>query len=94
VGIITSIVITIALAAPMASIYFRRSTAIASTAAFILALAVCDDSTRILAMLALLFVILSVDVAEPAEGDIEGQQAMLDDDGRTFAEIADERASD
>jgi hypothetical protein len=80
----------------MAIIYFRRATAVASIAACILAFAACDSSTRNLAVFALIFVmfILSVDVTEPDEATNEGQQATLDGDGRSFAEVADERESD
>ena len=94
--LIQSVVIAIAIATPVAVIYFRRATAIASITAFILALAVCDESTRCVSMLALLVVVfaLSVDVAERDETPPQGRQATLDGDGRTIAETTNEREID
>jgi hypothetical protein len=93
---IQSAIMAVAIAAPIAVCYFRRATAIVSITAFILALAVCDNATRCASLFALLYVIfiLSVDVAEPDKAPIKGKQPTLDGDGRSFAEVADERESD
>jgi hypothetical protein len=94
--LIHAIVISVVIAAPMAAIYFRRSSAAASIAAFILALSTCDNAACSAALFSLIFVILVVwvDLAEASKATSKDQQATLGDDGRFFAEIADERESE
>jgi hypothetical protein len=95
--LIHSVVIAIALAAPTLVVYFRRLITVASIAGCILAFTSCDSGTRNIAIFSLFFVVvfvIAVDVAEPDEATSKSQQATLDRDGRSFAEVADERDSE